>query len=404
MWVYLGCWNATVPLIIVQRASLLELATYETTLALCAVMSMLLFASRVEAMRRSTALKAGCMAIVVTGALRYVIVSVWFSIDALIFIDVLAVLAFGVVQPLFGVYPAETVEKYRIASAFRIRRICTTIGRVVGPLLAGAVIAAFSVQASLLFTALVGVAALAVALALPTSTCVNTVRGASPSERVQSMLLGIKLKLVLPPERFLTVSGFMLNLAATAMVPMLVPNFIHTHQLAESSAGLFNALFAIGSVAGLFVLSPLVAKRAHQRNKYIGLWALLIAALCACAQASETWQLAVWLFFAGAASACLSLVGADKRLTSVPSGVRIRLMAATLVVSQGANSASYMVAGGITSQFGTPALLWLYLAIFMVVVVYALSTRRVWRFLEDDADAELYYPNNHPALAASMRT
>lgn len=402
VWIYLGCWNVTVPLIIVQRGSLLELVAYETALAFAAIVSMLFFASRVESMRRSTALKVGCVAVLLTGVLRYLLVSVSYSLHALILIDVLAASAFGVVQPLFGVYPAETVKKHRIEHAFRIRRIIATLGSMVGPLLAGVVIAAFSLQISLLVAVVMGMAAVVFAIALPESAEPNTQVVKTPIERIQGMFLGIKLKFILPPERFLTLSGFLLNLSVTATVPMLVPDLIHTRNLAEGSAGLLNATFAGGAIGGLFFFSPLIAKKENQRGKYIGLWALLTAALCACSHAAGVWQLAPWLFFAGAASACLSLVGMDKRTASIPSGFRIRIIAATLVVGQLANSASYLVAGAIMPQFGARGLLWLYLAIFIIVAVYSMLSKSVWHFLKDTVDADLYYPNNHPELAAAF--
>ncbi|TMU76864.1 MFS transporter [Pseudomonas fluorescens] len=404
IWIYLGCWNATVPLIIVQRGSLLELATYETGLALTAVVSVLFLASRVETMRRGTAIKAGCIVILLTGILRYVSVAVSYSIEALMIIDMLAVSAFGVIQSLFGVYPAETVEKHRMERAFRVRRIIITISRVIGPLLAGVVIGIFSPLASLLFSALVGMGALALALTLPLGVEPDRQRVKSPVERVQDIFLGIKLKLILPPERFLTVSGFLLFLTVTATVPMLVPNQIHAHGLAQSSVGLFNAVFAAGAVAGLFLLSPLIAKRKHQRIKYIVLWTVLTVSLCTSALSTEIWQLASSLIVAGASSACLSLVGMDKRTVSVPSGVRIRLMAATLIVSQLANSASYMLVGSAITLFGIGGLLWVYLIIFMIVLLYCALSNSVWDFLEDTKDAEFYYKEHHPKLESVMRT
>jgi len=402
IWIYLGCWNATVPLIIVQRGNLLELATYETGLALAAVISILFLASRVEVMRRSTALRAGCIAIALTGILRYVSVSASYSIEALLIIDILAVAAFGVVQSLFGVYPAETVEKVRIEHAFRIRRIIVTISRVIGPLLAGVVIGLSSPQASLLFAAIVGVFAMGLAFVLPHSVKSDSTQIKSPAQRVREMFLGIRLKLILPPERFLTVAGFMLSLAVTATVPMLVPIQIHTHNLAESSVGLFNAIFAGGAIGGLLFLSPLVARRHNQRNKYIGLWTLLTASLVTAALSVEVWQLAPCLFIAGASSASLSLIGMDKRTVSVPSGVRIRLMAATLIVGQLANSASYMMMGTTMMQFGTHGLLLVYCAIFLFVLFHAALSKSIWFFLEDAADSELFYKNNHPGLESIM--
>lgn len=403
IWIYLGCWNATVPLIIVQRGGLLELATYETVLAVAAVISILFLAPRVEGMRRGTALKAGCTIILLTGILRYFSVSVSYSIEALTIIDIFAVSAFGVVQSLFGIYPAETVEKHRIEYAFRIRRIVVTISRVVGPLLAGAAIGIISSQAALLFSSVLGMAALAFALMLPNGVEPNMTRVKSSIERVQDMFLGIKLKLILPPERFLTLSGLLLCLAISATLPMLVPNQIHAHDLAESSVGLFNAIFAGGSVAGLFWLSPFIAGKKHQRNRYLALWALLTASLSASALSVEVWQLALCLFVAGASSASIALVGMDKRTVSVPPGVRIRLTAATLVINQLANSASYMLMGSAVTQFGIGGLLWAYGMIFTVVLLSSLLARSVWGFLEDAADAELYYKDNHPKLDSAMR-
>nr|WP_315445419.1 hypothetical protein [uncultured Pseudomonas sp.] len=101
--------------------------------------------------RRSTALKVGCFAILMASVLRYFFASNWYSLDALILIDVIAASAFGMIQPLLGIYPAETVDKHRAEAAFRVRRIVVTVGRIAGPLLAGIVITVSSLEVSLLF-------------------------------------------------------------------------------------------------------------------------------------------------------------------------------------------------------------------------------------------------------------
>ncbi|WP_349305992.1 MFS transporter [Pseudomonas fluorescens] len=402
LWIYLGCWNTTLPLIIVQRGSLLELAAYETALALAAIISMLCLAPRVESMRRSTALKVGCFAVLIASVLRYFFAANWYSLDALILIDVIAASAFGMIQPLLGIYPSETVDKHRADAAFRVRRIVVTVGRVTGPLLAGIVITVSSLEISLLLVSIVGLVIVVLGMALPVSTAPALQRRKPSSDLVNDMLLGLRLKCVLPPEQFLTFSGLLLGFAVTATVPMLVPTLIHTHGLAEGSVGLFNAVFAGGAVAGLLFLSPLISKRQHQRNKYLGCWALLTFALCAAAQADEIWQLSACLFFAGAASACITMVGMDKRVMSIPSGVRVRLMASTLVISQLGSSVSFMMTGAIMSRSGATSLMWLYLGVFLIIVMYSMRSKRIWHFLEDDAESELYYAKNHPKLAAIM--
>jgi len=363
---------------------------------------MLCFAPRVESMRRSTALKAGCIVILFASALRYLFASNWYSLDALILIDVIAVAAFGVVQPLFGIYPAETVDKHQTSAAFRIRRIVVTVGRVAGPLLAGIVIAVYSLDISLLFSSILGLVAVVIAMALPISEAPTKPR--STSHRINDMFLGLKLKCILPPEQFLTCSGLLLGLTVTAIVPMLIPTLIHTRNLAEGSAGLLNAVFASGAIAGLLILSPIIAKRHNQRKKYLGCWSLLTFSLCATTQSDEVWLLIPWLFFAGAASACITLIGMDKRVVSIPSGARVRLMASTLVISQLGSSVSFVMTGAIMSKFGTASLVWLYLGVFAVIFLYSMRSKEVWQFLENDAEVELYYQNKHPKLAAVMAT
>jgi ENTS family enterobactin (siderophore) exporter len=306
------------------------------------------------------------------------------------------------IQPLLGIYPAETVDKHRTDAAFRVRRIVVTVGRVAGPLLAGIVITVSSLEISLLFVSIVGLLIVVLAMALPVSAAPALQPGKSSADLVNDMLLGLKLKCVLPPEQFLTFSGLLLGLAVTATVPMLVPALIHTRGLAEGSVGLFNAVFAGGAVAGLFFLSPLITKKENQRDKYLGCWALLTFALCAATQADGIWQLSTCLFFAGAASACITMVGMDKRVMSIPSGVRVRLMASTLVISQLGSSVSFMMTGAIMSRSGATSLMWLYLGVFLIIVMYSVRSKKIWHFLEDDAESELYYAKNHPKLAAIM--
>jgi ENTS family enterobactin (siderophore) exporter len=383
----------------VQRGNLLDLATYETALALSAVISVLYLAPGVETMGRTSTLKIACFIILLSGVFRYISTCFSYSLGILIAIDILTVAAFGVVQSLFGVYPAEVVERHRVEYAFRIRRISTTLSRVIGPLLAGVVIGLFSTQSALLFAAFFGGLAATFAMTIPNECDAHRERRKSSGIRLKEIFFGIKLKFILPPERFLTASGFLLSLVTAAMLPMLIPTLIHGQNMDESDMGVFNSLFAAGSVAGIFFLSPLISKKENQRTKYILLWALLTLALAACSYLTEFWQLAPWLFVAGGASGCLSLVGMDKRVLTVPSGVRIRLTAATLVIGQLANTTSYLVTGAIISHFGTRGLPWLYLAVFGLLVTTAMLSKFIWHFLEDSGDAEVYYKREQPELA-----
>ncbi|QDQ82219.1 MFS transporter [Paraburkholderia megapolitana] len=386
------------PLIIIKHGGSLDLTIYETVLALSAIVAMPLLAARVEKMHRASALKLGCFGIFVSGIARVILLSNSYSLWLLTVIDVGGVCSFAAVQPLLGVYPAESVERDRVARAYRVRRVFSTIGRVAGPLVAAAALLYFVAPGVLLIAAFIGLVGLGYSMSLPRGGVIAVDRRRTVRQRIQEIVYGVRLKLALPPERFLTIVNFSLNVATVATVPMVIPTIIRANHLPDSSAGLFNAVFAGGAVTGVLLFGRLIANGVRQRQKFIGLWVALFVSLSSLTLMSNLVALTGALFAAGAFIATLSLVGVDRQTVSIPTGGRIRLTAAALMIGQLSSSVAFVVVGTFISRFGFDSMWMLYCGISVFVIAMSLKVKGIWHFLEDTKEAESYYERTHPRL------
>ncbi len=396
--IYLGIWNVIVPLIIIKQGDIVDLTIYETVLAFSAIVAIPLLATKIEKVRRGSALKIGYFIILFSGLVRFILLSNFYSLWLLTLIDIVSVCAFAAVQPLLGIYPAETVQHNYVPNAYRIRKILSTIGMVAGPLIAATASLYFATSKVLLIAVFIAFIGFGYSVSLPRGEVMFFDKNRSLQQHLQEITYGVRLKWVLPPERFLTIMNLSLNIATAATVPMIIPSIIRSNHLSNSNAGLFNAVFAAGTIFGLISLGRLITNRGQQRKKFILLWSMLFIALCLLTWMSNQIVLLVLLFIIGTCIAPLSLMGMDKQTTSLPSRGRIRLTAATLMLGQLSNSVAFITVGMVVSKVGLSSLSILYFAIFIFVVFLSLKAKWIWLFLADDKDSESYYLRTHPEL------
>lgn len=395
--IYLGIWNSTIPVIILKNGGAIDLTLYEMILSFAALVAMPMVAVRVERSSRNSVLQLGCSIIVLTGAVRYALLSNVYSLLLLVVVDVLSVCAFAALQPMFGIFPAETVARDRVKQAFGWRKISSILARIAGPLVAAWALFYVVATDALMIAALIVAMALICCFALPRYTVETTHTSQTTRSRLNDVFLGIKLKGLLPPERALAVINFALTLSTAATIPMVIPAIIEDKSLPESSAGLLNSAFAFGAIAGVFLSGRSLVMRGRQA--FIALWFALFIALSSLTLISDTAFLVVALMMSGALISILSLVGVDRQALSIPPRGRVRLGAATLMIGQLSSSIAFFIFGTLTYYFGLTSLCLLYAGIFLGVVVFALMEKSLWQFLEDSHDAESFYERFYPELA-----
>lgn len=397
--IYLGIWNSTVPVIILKNGGAFDLTLYEMILSFTALVAMPVMAVKVERSVRNTVLQLGCSIIVLTGVLRYALLSNVYSLPLLVAVDVLSVCAFAALQPMFGIFPAETVTGDRVKQAFGWRKISSILARIEGPLVAAWALLYVVATDALMIAALIVAMALICCCMLPRYRVEPTHAYQTTRSRLSDTFLGVKLKGVLPPERALAVMNFALTLATASTIPMVIPAIIEDKNLPESSAGLFNSVFACGAIAGVFLSGRYLIIGERGRNTFIALWCALFIALSALTLISGTVSVVVALMMSGALISILSLVGVDRQALSIPARGRVRLGAATLMIGQLSSSIAFFMFGTLTYYFGLASLCLFYAGIFLSVVVFALTEKSLWTFLEDSQDAESFYERFYPELA-----
>lgn len=392
---YLGLWNATVPLILLTQFGTGDVVVYELMLSASALLFLPVLASLAERMRRWRAMQLACAAILVTGALRYGVAMSSGSLACWIMIDVAAVAAFALVQPLLGVYAAECGGHERVAFAFRCHRVIGTTGRLAGPLLAGGLAYRHGTATGLACACVLSAAALALSCILRAGEHTPAPRRLSSAATFKDMRLGLQLKWTLPPERFLTFVDVLLGIVLTGIIPLLVPQLVRTAGLPDASVGLLAASYVVGAVVGVLAVNPLLRSLESRRMTFIALWLGMVSGLVTLSQVASIEAMGFALMSVGVTSACLSMIGLDRRTVAIPASGRIRVVGATLLVSQAAGAASYLIYGGLLARSGSADLWPFYVLVLVLAAAAALCARQVWDFLRYPELAQSFYRTRH---------
>ncbi|VVE22250.1 transport protein [Pandoraea communis] len=399
---YLGMWNAMVPIVLLDRFGTAGVVAYEIALAACAVIALPVAASWTERLPRGRVMQCACVTIALSGISRMVIAGVTHGITFWILNDMIAVAAFAVVQPLLGVYPAETVEKTRVLAAFRLKRVTANLGRIGGPLLAGTALLFFPRQYALWCVAALGCCALLLLPRLPrlpTSRPPGTSAPATISVAFRRAFAGFALKVRLPAERCFTLCDMLIGVATAGIVPMLIPQLVQQAALPASQAGWLIAIFVVGSIAGVVIFHPVLSGVLRRRLGYVVIWAALGISLAVATVADTIVLLGASLMSAGVFGACLSMNGIDRRVIAMPSFVRIRVASATLLTTQMASMLSFSLYGITYSADTLDGRWWLYGGLVVIAALSSCLASEPWRLLaENDAgDAvETFYTDRYP--------
>ncbi|WP_287496585.1 hypothetical protein [Pandoraea sp. CB10b_02] len=401
--VYLGMWNAVVPIVLLDRFGATGVVAYEIALAACAVIALPVATLWTEQLSRAQVMRWACSIIVLSGISRLAIAGAALGLTFWMLNDMIAVAAFASMQPLLGVYPAETVEKVRVLAAFRLKRVVVNLGRICGPLLAGTALLLYTWQYALGCLAALGCCALPILLRLPTLPSPDRRQSPVPISAktiLHRTFAGFALKIRLSAERCFTLWDMLLGVATAGVVPVLIPQLVRQARLPESQAGWLIAAFVIGSVAGVAILHPMLAGAFGRRPGYVAGWAALGVSLAMATVADTTVWLGASLMSAGAIGACLSMNGIDRRVIALPSRVRVRVAGATLLTTQLAGMLSFALYGISYASHTMEGRWWLYGGLVSIAVLSSCLASEPWRLLgvkDAEGSVEKFYSDRYPA-------
>jgi len=312
---------------------------------------------------------------------------------------VLKVVSRAFVEPPQAAILPELVPAPWLPRAIRLQRTSRAVSGVLGPLLAGALLALASVPVAMLACALLMLVAAIASWVIPTRP--GPQRAFRPRDWWRDLRSGARAKWGVPMERGWTVVNFVVWIFQGPAVGILVPLKVRSLGLAGDWLGIAVGALSLGVLAGSFFGSDLLVRHFGRFRVRVGMGCLEGVCLAGVGLASSPAWMAAGLLVAGFCNAAMALVGATHRALAIPQSHRVRMLASGTVSTQ--------VAGAIG-----PALVGLALAHQPVAVVYAgfgvlmalsvlglLLVPRFREFLElGHADIEDWYVREYPHVFA----
>ncbi len=297
-----------------------------------------------------------CMVAVVQAALSFTGV---FQLGALMALAVLQVLAASFVNPARDAVLAELIPQAQLPTAIRLRKTTQAVSGILGPLWAGAAIAAWGVSGAL---ALYG-GLLAVAMFVASRIPRTAARQPAPARKALSrwwtdLRAGLAAKWRVPMERGWTIVNFAVWIFQGPAVGLLIPLKVHALGLDGRWLGLCLGALSLGVLLGSLFGSQWLVDRFGRFRVRVGLGFLEGVTLAAVGLATSPTLMLAGLTLAGFCNASMALVGATHRALAIPREYRVRMFAAASMTTQ------------VASAIG-PALVGMALARYSVTAVYA---------------------------------
>ena len=285
-----------------------------------------------------------------------------FNLPVLMLLAVLQVLAASFVNPARDAVLAELIPSNQLPMAIRLRKTTQALSGIVGPLWAGAAIAAWDISGALALQGGVLIAALFFALRIPRVARVPAPQRVAAHKALSrwwaDLRAGMAAKWRVPMERGWTLVNFTVWIFQGPAVGLLIPIKVHALGLQGQWLGLSLGALSFGVLLGSLFGSQWLVGRFGRFRVRVGLGFLEGITLAAVGLAASPHVMVTGLALAGFCNASMALVGATHRALAIPREYRVRMFAAAAMSTQ--------VAGAIG-----PALVGMALARHSVAVVYA---------------------------------
>jgi MFS family permease len=245
------------------------------------------------------------------------------------------------------------------------------MSRVVGPAIAGVLIAAVDVGACFLVNALSFLAVLAGLLAMRTEELYPVERGVSSTvlgdvrEGIAFVRRSRDLRLVLVIVTVMSAVGFNFNV----ILPLLASSTLHA---GPRTFGVISAAFGAGALTG--ALASATLGRASWKGMLIGLVGFS-AAMLALAPLDGVWPCGVLLFFVGASFTLLTANANAIIQTGAPGHLRGRVVSLYLFAFAGLAPVGGIVAGWLVQVGGTALAFGVAGAAGLAIATYAIRAR-----------------------------
>ena len=390
--------HVAVPWWIAHEGGARHLALYAALMAGVSFLALPLLSPLGDRLSKRVLITAGLAAMFVQSVLLATLAQAGaYRIEGIILLGVIQQLAMAVISPVSLSVVAELLPSEQLSEGLGYQRTAQALGRLLGPVAGGALLAAGGTASALWVNA--GLLFLACLLA---SRIVVPVRGAalrSVAKWMRDLHAGLAAKWLIPTERGWTLVSFLVMIFFVPGIGMLVPLKVQSLALSGAWLGACEAGLAGGMLLGSLGGSMWLAEKLGRFRASFGAILSEGLLLVLLGVTHQPWLMVTALTLIGACVMTIQTVGHTHRMLAIPQDFRARMMAVNMMVMQVAAVLGPGLAGAGLAAFHVDQV---YVACGVGLFLVGLGYRRVpgyQRFLDLPHDeAAGFYGREHPAL------
>ena len=255
-----------------------------------------------------------------------------YRLAVVIAIEAVTVLATALILPTISSIVTELVPATGLAKALGLQQSAQATGRLIGPAVAGAVLAAVGTAPTLWLHATLLFAAAALATRLPRVERANP--EAAPRRWSTEFRVGMRVNWAIPLERGWVLCNFVGALFMMPGVLMLVPLKVQSLGLSAAWLGWCEAALSLGMLAGSLGPAAWWTRLQGRFGTRVTSAALTGLALAVAGWTSDRHVLVSMFAVVGLCNAAMTLVGKTHRMLARPLAFRARMSAAAIMTTQ----------------------------------------------------------------------
>ena len=336
--------QVALPWWIAQSGGAHDLAVYGVAVAAMSIVMLPLLSPLADRHPKRSLVVVGLLGFAVAASAMATIASLaHYRLGLILAIAAISTLADALVLPAISSIVTELVPPTALTRALGLQQTAQASGRLVGPAVAGAVLAAVGTAPTLWLGALLLFAATALATRLPRSQPASapaSARGWSAEFRT-----GMRVNWAIPMERGWVLSNFVSAIVLIPCATMLVPLKVQSLGLSAAWLGWCEAGLSLGMLLGSLGLAERWS-RAQGRfaTRFTGAMTMGLAFAVA-GWTTDPHVLVASFVVAGLCNAATTLVGKTHRMLARPLAFRARMTAASIMTTQLSQTLGPAVAG-----------------------------------------------------------
>ena len=267
-----------------------------------------------------------------------------YRLSVVLAIEAVTVLANALILPAVNSIVTELVPPAALSRALGQQQTAQASGRLLGPAIAGSVLAAVGTARTLWLHAALLFGAAALATRLPRSAAPHAAPAPARSWAAE-FRVGLRVNWAIPIERGWVLCNFVGALVMLPCATMLLPLKVQSLGLSAAWLGWCEAALSLGLLAGSLGIAQAWSRVQGRFATRVSGAALMGVAFAVAGWTSDRRVLVAMFALAGVCSAAIMLVGKTHRMLARPLAFRARMSSAAIMTTQVSQTLGPAIAG-----------------------------------------------------------